>query len=698
MKRCISLLLIAALALSLTCLPAAADDGERQEVTLQYLTGPVFTQHHNGGWVPLCICGDYVLFSATGGSVIVLDMFGRIVDNREIDQFGCVAPGLYYLRLRGAEYGALCHGATAFTPPIYKNVKVMGDCIVAETASGLAFFDLQGSVRPVCPLPAGYSPMFVTSAGSVVARHVDDSVWSSIGEVFYRYQLFDRNGKPLLPQEYQNLHYVDGSTTLLAGLSTPSEAVFDVNGKYFFDQSMNHRLSGDQLLRQLALKDINSPYGEPLARLHRYEVYDMGARLLYTFDALWAEDVSDSLRLVQAEDFRYGLMDRNGNWVVEPVWDEYSTNGEALFDMAFEPDTQLVCLKKGSEFAVYNGDGRLVLSGTDAEYVALFEDAVRVTAPGGSARVYDAAGQFLFATQPDSYFESCCGVYFVHSGEGYRVVDRTGTPLSDEVYQRIDSTRVYGLANVLQNGRVYVVNARGRELNEAPFDRWLDFEPWDVEDFGAREALAVYEQNGRVGVCRYLPPERGEFADVGEKDWFREAVEFCTENGVFTGTGTGRFSPASPMTRAMTVTVLYRIAGSPAVTAPTDFADVPAGAYYADAVSWAQAEGIVNGTTPSTFSPNDNITRQQMAAILCRYTDPEAAEAPEAVLQVFPDWEESASYARAPLAWAVEQGLINGTAAGDRVLLNPLGNATRAQVAAILMRFLRLTAEETPAE
>ena len=125
---------------------------------------------------------------------------------------------------------------------------------------------------------------------------------------------------------------------------------------------------------------------------------------------------------------------------------------------------------------------------------------------------------------------------------------------------------------------------------------------------------------------------------------------------------------------------------------------MPAGAYYADAVSWAQAEGIVNGTTPSTFSPNDNITRQQMAAILCRYTDPEAAEAPEAALQVFPDWEESAGYARAPLAWAVEQGLINGTAAGDRVLLNPLGNATRAQVAAILMRFLRLTAEETPAE
>ena len=175
------------------------------------------------------------------------------------------------------------------------------------------------------------------------------------------------------------------------------------------------------------------------------------------------------------------------------------------------------------------------------------------------------------------------------------------------------------------------------------------------------------------------------FTDVRETDWFYDDVAFAYENGLFSGTTATTFSPYASMTRAMLVTVLYRLEGEPTVTGRSGFSDVTIGSYYEAAVTWAADNGIVNGTSAVTFSPSENVTREQMAAILCRYAQyKQYGTSASASLSAFSDAAAVSTYAKAPLSWAVAEKLVNGT---DGKLL-PRASATRAQVAAILHRFV----------
>ena len=175
------------------------------------------------------------------------------------------------------------------------------------------------------------------------------------------------------------------------------------------------------------------------------------------------------------------------------------------------------------------------------------------------------------------------------------------------------------------------------------------------------------------------------FTDVHETDWFYNDVLFVYEEGLFAGTSDTTFSPNAAMTRAMLVTVLYRLEGEPAVSGRSGFSDVTFNSYYEDAVTWAADNGIVNGTSITTFSPNANVTREQMAAILYRYAQYKKYNtAASSSLNGFTDQASVSSYATASLEWAVAEKLVNGSAGK----LMPTGNATRAQVAAILHRFV----------
>lgn len=182
------------------------------------------------------------------------------------------------------------------------------------------------------------------------------------------------------------------------------------------------------------------------------------------------------------------------------------------------------------------------------------------------------------------------------------------------------------------------------------------------------------------------------FTDVRESDWFYEDVAFAYENGLFAGTSDTTFSPNASMTRAMLVTVLYRLEGQPAVNGRSGFSDVQYNGYYEDAVTWAADNGIVNGTSTTTFSPNANVTREQMAAILYRYAQHKKYNtAASSGLNGFTDHASVSGYAAASLEWAVAEKLVNGSAGK----LMPTGNATRAQVAAILHRFVENVAKTT---
>ena len=178
------------------------------------------------------------------------------------------------------------------------------------------------------------------------------------------------------------------------------------------------------------------------------------------------------------------------------------------------------------------------------------------------------------------------------------------------------------------------------------------------------------------------------FTDVSESDWFFNDVKFVYQNGLMNGTSATTFSPEGTTSRGMIVTILWRMAGSPDMEDKIwgyPFADVDATAYYGTAVYWARLNGIAGGYDDATFGPNDPITREQMAAILYRYAQYKGYDvSAKADLNKFTDADEISNYALEALQWANAEGLINGK--GDGVL-DPKGQATRAEAAAILMRF-----------
>lgn len=176
------------------------------------------------------------------------------------------------------------------------------------------------------------------------------------------------------------------------------------------------------------------------------------------------------------------------------------------------------------------------------------------------------------------------------------------------------------------------------------------------------------------------------FTDVGENDWYFDAVKYVYDAGMMNGTGDSLFSPSLPTSRAMVVTVLYRLAGVPAAQAPT-FPDVPTAAYYAYPVGWAAGQSIVTGFEDGSFRPDGLLTREQLATILYRYSRAMGySTSARGALTGFSDHASISSYAVEPLSWAVGTGLLTGMEDGT---ISPGAQATRAQVATILTRFCK---------
>ena len=209
------------------------------------------------------------------------------------------------------------------------------------------------------------------------------------------------------------------------------------------------------------------------------------------------------------------------------------------------------------------------------------------------------------------------------------------------------------------------------------------------------EPVAVTEQadgtytftmpNGQVTVTVTFEQAPLPFPDVTEGDWFYDAVRYAYETGLMDGVGDSLFAPNSDTTRAQLVTILYRLEGEPEVSGTSGFTDVEAGTWYTDAVAWAAANGIVNGVSETEFAPGKDITREQLATILFRYAEEKGYDvSARADLSAYPDADQIQSYAAESVAWAVAEGLIQGF---EDNTLRPAGNATRAQIATILMRF-----------
>ena len=240
-----------------------------------------------------------------------------------------------------------------------------------------------------------------------------------------------------------------------------------------------------------------------------------------------------------------------------------------------------------------------------------------------------------------------------------------------------DGVKTYLCANCGKT-REETIKASGHSFGD-----WVVTKPATATVKGEKQrtcAICGYVETAEIDALGYQKCYVTSFDDCG-KTWYHEAIDFAVANGLMDGVADTKFDPDGTMTRAMVVTVLYREAGKPEVTAPSTFTDVAEGQWYSDAIAWAQETKVVDGVAADKFAPNDNVTREQLATILWRYAGkPEA----KADLSDFADVDNISGYALDAMNWAVEAGIL----AGDNGNLKPTANATRAEFATMIMRFL----------
>ena len=221
-----------------------------------------------------------------------------------------------------------------------------------------------------------------------------------------------------------------------------------------------------------------------------------------------------------------------------------------------------------------------------------------------------------------------------------------------------------------------------------------DLTAWSLADDGSISAVGgAYDAgqqtyafdvvNGVTAIARF------PFTDVVAGTWYYGAAAYAYNNGLFAGMTPTTFAPNATMTRAMLVSVLWRLAGEPAPKAPNTFVDVPDGAWYTDAVTWAAENGVVSGIGGSRFDPSGFVTREQTAEILYNYAHSKGYDvSARADLTAFPDAASVSGWAEEALSWANAAGLINGTVRDGQTILDPQGSASRAQVAMILTNYV----------
>ena len=285
-----------------------------------------------------------------------------------------------------------------------------------------------------------------------------------------------------------------------------------------------------------------------------------------------------------------------------------------------------------------------------------------------------------------------------------RIRDRADVVCTDQVGPVDPVETVWDIIYVTDGGTIRgvypttYVEGKGAKLPTSVTKKGYTFLGWYTKD-GERITQIGEDATGDITVyARWMPDglipsiidgitgDDMRFDDVSRGDWFYKDVKYVYENGIMDGIDRYTFAPNANLTRGMIVTILYRVEGEPLTRSSSDFTDVESGRWYTEAVAWAAAKDIVNGYGNGKFGPNDPVTREQLAAILYRYTayKGESTAAVSGNLNRFTDAASVSNYAVDAMNWAVGEGLINGS--GDKLM--PKSNATRAQVAAIIHRYL----------
>ena len=357
----------------------------------------------------------------------------------------------------------------------------------------------------------------------------------------------------------------------------------------------------------------------------------------------------------------------------------------ALAPASAEENNKVIYVSSDENIAVVNQDGEITATGKGSATITAYAVSnmeFSSVQPDGSTKLLNAK-DFI----PDSMVKSqeikvnISGGSGSTGGGGGGISSYTVT-FDSQGGSKIDSIRV---------NRNETVSKPADPTREGyTFGGWYtDKECTQAYDFSAKvtQSFTLYAKwtEGTTEPSGWKNP----FTDVKNTDWFYGDVQYAHENNLFAGVSDTEFAPNSPMTRAMLVTVLYRAEGQPSLEDEIlgyPFADVDAESWYGDAVYWARLHGIVKGYSDEEFAPNQEISREQIAAILERYADFKGIATDEkGDLSKFTDASQISDWAKGNVQWAVGAGLISGR---DDGTVDPLGNATRAEVAAILHRFL----------
>lgn len=301
------------------------------------------------------------------------------------------------------------------------------------------------------------------------------------------------------------------------------------------------------------------------------------------------------------------------------------------------------------------------------EYYELTEDGSALILHVKESGVYAVGGrdhQIVIPTYPPVKTESENGSFAVSPDRPFSGQTVTVTPKPDEGYT-VD--------------KVTVTDASGKAVEVRPNgDGTYSF----TQPAGAVTITVTFKVLTDVSECpRDASCPMSGYTDLDMEAWYHDGIHYCLDEGLMDGVDAGMFAPNATTSRAMIVTILWRLQGSPEVEATETFTDVSPDAWYAKTIAWAVAEGVADGYGEGLFGPNDAITREQLAAMLWRYAgSPEA----DGDLSVFADGADTSSWAEQAMSWAVARGLLTGV---DNDRLAPGGQATRAQTATILMRF-----------
>lgn len=325
--------------------------------------------------------------------------------------------------------------------------------------------------------------------------------------------------------------------------------------------------------------------------------------------------------------------------------------------------------------ALFDAQGQVLLETKGIDMTATKALVMVFTAQG--AEVYDHNAQLL------NELEGAATTYgdlpLVYRDKHYAIVGSDGKLLTDYIFEDREDTFHDGTLCLKQDGKWNFFAEDGTPL--------LDFR-LDVAPRFFESDYAGYMVNGYSGILRIVGVDDSLFADVANDAWYREAADYCAENGLMVGTAPGVFSPNVTTTRSMIVSLLYRLSGASSPTGESPFADVPDGQWYTDAVIWAAENGVVAGYGNGKFGPNDAITREQIAVIFYNYAKLAGLDVSQAkALDDFPDANKVGSWSRTAVSWAVAAELISGSVINGQTCLDPQGKATRAMTASIMMRF-----------